>query len=83
MKSNENLSHAEIMTALSDCFRDLIKTEVSHRNMPVIINKGKAAAQLVTAMHREQIMEVKRQSAQKVIHVSQTNRKRKIKHLNT
>lgn len=64
MKSKENLTHGEIMTALSDCFRELIERPITDRNMPNIINRGKAAAGLVTAMHREQIMEAKRQAVQ-------------------
>lgn len=67
MKSQDKLTHLEIMGALSDCFRELISTEISNRNMPNIINRGKAASQLVTAMHREQIMESKRWSAQNII----------------
>lgn len=67
MRTNEKLSHQEIMSALSDCFRELIQTDVTHRSMPNIINRGKAAAQLVSAMHREQIMEARRLAAQEVI----------------
>ena len=64
MKNKEQLGHQEIMASLSDCFRELIQTDITDRKMPNIINRGKAASQLVTAMHREQIMEAKRQSAQ-------------------
>lgn len=60
MKYKEQLSHQEIMDGLTACFRELISTEVSHRNMPNIINRGKAAAAIVTAAHREEIMEAKR-----------------------
>ncbi len=77
MKNNEQLNHQEVMTALSDCFRELIQADIAHRNMPNIINRGKAAAQLVTAMHREQIMEARRQSAQQVIEESQSQKKLK------
>lgn len=77
MKNNEQLTHQEIMSALSDCFRELISTEVSHRNMPNIINRGKAAAGLVTAMHREQIMEAKREAAQQLISETQATKKLK------
>lgn len=63
MKPKENLSHQEIMDGLSMCWKELISHEVSHRNMPNIINRGKAAAQIVTAMHREEIMENKRSQA--------------------
>lgn len=45
------------------CFRELIQTEVSHRNMPNIINRGKAAAAIVTSAHREELMEAKRDGA--------------------
>lgn len=64
MKSNEKLSHQEVMTGLTQCFRELISTDVTHRNMPQIINRGKAVAQIVTAAHREEIMEMKRKNAQ-------------------
>jgi hypothetical protein len=60
---NEKLSHQEIMEGLTMCFRELIQTEVSHRNMPNIINRGKAAAAVVTSCHREELMEAKREGA--------------------
>lgn len=59
----EKLSHHEIMEGLTMCFRELISTEVSHRNMPNIINRGKAAAAIVTSAHREELMEMKREGA--------------------
>lgn len=58
---NQKLTHAEIMDGLTMCFRELIQTEVSHRNMPNIINRGKAAAAIVTAAHREELMDAKRE----------------------
>jgi hypothetical protein len=61
--TNQKLSHYEIMDGLTMCFRELIQTEVTHRNMPNIINRGKAAAALVTAAHREELMEQKRMGA--------------------
>jgi hypothetical protein len=60
---NQKLTHQEIMDGLTMCFRELIETEVHHRNMPNIINRGKAAAGLVTAAHREELMEAKRNGA--------------------
>ena len=59
----ENLTHKEIMDGLTMCFRELIGTEVHHRNMPNIINRGRAAAAIVTAAHREELMEMKREGA--------------------
>jgi flagellar biosynthesis component FlhA len=55
------------MDGLTYCFRDLLQHEVSHRNMPNIINRAKAAAAVVTSVHREEIMESRRNSAQKTI----------------
>jgi len=60
---NQKLTHGEIMDGLTMCFRELISTEISHRNMPNIINRGKAAAAIVTSAHREELMEGKRQGA--------------------
>jgi hypothetical protein len=77
MKNQEKLNHPEIMDALSGCFRELIATDITHRNMPNIINRGKAAAQLVTAMHREQIMESRRQSTQQAIAEQQQKKLKK------
>lgn len=57
------LSHEEIMFGLSKCFRELIKTNVNDRKMPNVINRGKAVAGIVTAAHREEIMESRRRSA--------------------
>lgn len=67
MKNREPLDHDEIMEGLTLCFRELIATEVSHRNMPNIINRGKAVAGIVTAAHREEIMERKRHMAELAI----------------
>lgn len=78
MKNNEQLSHPEIMTSLSDCFRDLVGNDITNRNMPNYINRGKAAAQLVTAMHREQIMEVRRKIAQDML-LDEHNKRKAIK----
>jgi hypothetical protein len=77
MKNNEQLNHKEIMDALSGCFRELIASDITDRRMPNIINRGKAAAQLVTAMHREQIMESRRQSAQALIEEQQIKKLKK------
>jgi len=57
----ENLTHKEIMDGLTMCFRELIGTEVHHRNMPNIINRGRAVAAIITAAHREELMEMKRE----------------------
>lgn len=67
MKSSEKLTHKEIMDGLTMCYRELISTEVMDRKMPTIINRGKATAAIVTAMHREQIMEQKRLQAEKLL----------------
>jgi len=67
------------MSGLSYCFRDLIQTEVSHRNFPNIINRGKAAAAVVTAAHREEIMESRRDSAGKLIRIAQVKTAKKLK----
>lgn len=79
MKNSEKLSHQEIMDSLSMCFKELIGTEISHRNMPNIINRGKAASQLVTAMHREQIMEARRQATAEQVLLEQQQGKKKLK----
>jgi len=64
MKNNTpHLTHSEIMEGLTMCFRQLIETEIHHRNMPNIINRGKAAAGIVTSAHREELMEAKRNGA--------------------
>lgn len=51
------------MDGLTQCFRELIETDITHRNMPQIINRGRAAAAIVTSVHREELMEMKRQNA--------------------
>lgn len=55
------LTHSEVMEGLTYCFRELLATEISHRNMPNIINRAKASAAVVTSAHREELMEMKRQ----------------------
>lgn len=67
------------MEGLTMCFRQLIETEIHHRNMPNIINRGKAAAGLVTAAHREELMESKRNSAALMIKGSETPSLKKLK----
>lgn len=58
---NYKLSHQEIMGGLSMCYRDLIAANITDKNMPNLINRGKAAAAVVTACHREELMEMKRE----------------------
>lgn len=60
MKSNNNLTHPEIVDALSTCLRDIMSNEISHRHMPLFINRAKAVASIVTSAHREELMENKR-----------------------
>jgi hypothetical protein len=50
------------MDDLTTCRRDLMNVEISNRNMPNLINRGKAVAALVTAAHREEVMESRRQA---------------------
>ena len=66
-QTNQTLTHSEIMDGLTYCFRELLQHEVSHRNMPNIINRAKAAAAVVTSVHREEIMEARRQSAHQIL----------------
>lgn len=78
MKSKEKFTHEEIMVALHGCLRELINTDIAHRNMPNIINRGKATSQVVNSIHREEIMELKRiELSQRII--DQQNIAKKIK----
>lgn len=63
MNSQDKLTHTEIMHGLSKCFRDLMTTDIKDENIPNVINRAKAAAAIVTAQHREEIFEAKRQQA--------------------
>ena len=76
---NPNLSHSEIIDGLTYCYRELLANEVSHRNMPNIINRAKAAAAVVTAVHREEIMESKRQGAQSLVLGQQSKETKRLK----
>ena len=69
MRQNENLTHTERLEGMSMCFRELVATEISNRNMPNIINRSKAVAAVVTAIHREEIMEAKKQAALKALEI--------------
>lgn len=73
------LSHSEIMEALAFNFRQLQEAEISNRNMPNIINRGKAAAAIVTACHREELMESKREWAALSIKGAETPTLKKLK----
>jgi hypothetical protein len=79
---SEKLTHQEIMEGLTMCFRELISTEVSHRNMPNMINRGKAAAAIVTAAHREELMEMKREGGVIAIKSAEKPSLKKLKHNN-
>ena len=79
MKNQDKLTHTEIMGGLTSCFRELLATEISHRNMPNIINRAKATAAIVTAAHREEIMEAKRQSGQHMVMSSDKTITKKLK----
>lgn len=72
--TNQILTHSEIMDGLTYCFRELLQHEVSHRNMPNIINRAKAAAAVVTSVHREEIMNSRRESANKTLNSAVTMR---------
>lgn len=73
------LSHQEITDSLSTSLRELMAVEVSHRNIPNLINRGKAVAAIVTAHHREEIMEAKRQSGIMTMTVAQGNQVKGLK----
>ena len=75
----EKLTHQEIMDGLTMCFRELIETDITHRNMPNIINRGKATAAIVTASHREELMEMKRQGASIAIKSAEKTSLKKLK----
>jgi len=68
----EFLTHGEILGGLTYCYRELLQTEINHRNMPNIINRAKAAAAVVTSVHREEIMNARRESASKTINSAVT-----------
>lgn len=57
---SEKLTHAEVLQILTDNLRDLNDVAISDRNIPNLINRGKASAAIVTAFHREELMEAKR-----------------------
>jgi hypothetical protein len=59
----EHLTHAEVLQILTDNLRDLNDPSISDRNIPNLINRGKASAAIVTAFHREELMEMKRGTA--------------------
>lgn len=79
MKTKEQLSHSEIMEGLTMCYRELISTEVTDRKMPNIINRGRAVAAIVTASHREELMEFKRTGAQLAIKSTEQPSLKKLK----
>jgi len=81
MKTNQ-LSHLEIMESLTYIFREVVSTEISHRNMPNIINRAKAAAAVVTSAHREELMEMKRNGASIVLKSAEKPSLKKLKPMN-
>ena len=76
---HQNLTHQEVLQILTDNLRDLNSVEISHRNLPNLINRGKASAAIVTAYHREELMEAKRQGASIAIKSSEQPTLKKLK----
>lgn len=76
---NQKLTHAEVLEILTDNLRDLNSVEISNRNLPNLINRGKASAAIVTAFHREELMEWKRQGASLAIKGAETPTLKKLK----
>jgi len=60
MKSTDKLTHQEIVNALSTCLHDVMGNDISHRHMPLFINRARAVSSIVTSAHREEIMENRR-----------------------
>jgi hypothetical protein len=60
---SEKLTHSEVLQILTDNLRDLNDVAISDRNIPNLINRGKASAAIVTAFHREELMEMKREGS--------------------
>lgn len=63
MKARPQLTSGEVLEILTDNLRDLNDVEISHRNIPNLINRGRASAAIITAYHREELMEAKRSGA--------------------
>lgn len=63
MSTNKKLTHDEVMTGLTLCFRELINTDVTDGRMPNIVARSRAVAAVVTAAHREELMKLKRDNS--------------------
>jgi hypothetical protein len=63
MKKQEPLSKQEIMNGITMAYRELVGTEISHRNMPNIINRGRAVAGLIGAIDRLEKIEARKEKA--------------------
>ena len=79
MRKQETLTHLEVLQILTDNLRDLNSVEISNRNIPNLINRGKASAAIVTAFHREELMESKRQGAHIALKSSERPSLKKLK----
>lgn len=79
MKNSEKLSHQEVMQTLTDSIRDVAALSPGDRNAQFHINKGKAVAQLVTAVHREEIIEIRRQQALGLLGIAEEESMKKLK----
>lgn len=51
------------MNGLTLCFRELIDTDVRDERMGKIVDRSRAVAAVVTAAHREELMQIKRNNA--------------------
>lgn len=80
MKQQNILSHFEVLQTLTDNLRDLNSVEITNRNIINLINRGKATAAIVTAFHREEIMEAKRTSGLLAIRKAEPKKLKKLEH---
>jgi len=79
MSYKGQLTHGEKMEAIADCLRDIMALEVTHRNMPTLLNRGKAVSGLIMADIKEQLMEGKRQAVQTIMIAADGKVRKKLK----
>lgn len=65
--NSEKLTHSQIISGLTKCFNELIAADISKKETAELINKSKAVAAVVTAYHREEIMDTKRDQVKKLV----------------
>lgn len=64
------MTHQEKMDALNKCLKEIMELPAHHKLMAIAIKRGTAVSSIISASHREELLESRRQAMQKTISIS-------------